>query len=98
MRSYWITFEDGSKGCCDGQTAGDAQFIAEHFTGKTVKDSDQYKYKADENPNIKPLPYPANPNIWLFEHPVHGKMPCFCFRPNECAGHGSCQSGRSCVD
>jgi len=100
MKAYWITFEDGTKACCEGQSAYDAQRIAEYLTDKKVKcgDAGGYNYNADENQNIQPLPYPATPIIWQHDHPISGKCPTFCYTPNHCAGHGSCTRNVSCDD
>lgn len=40
---------------------------------------------------VMPLPYPANPVIG-----ERSGTPAFCFKPNECAGHGACPRRRSC--
>lgn len=98
MKAFWITFEDGSKGCCEGQSAGDAMRIAEHVTAKKVAAHDEYQYSADKNPNIQPLPYPASERIWSFDHPVYGKTPSFCFKPDECCGKSSCPQNYSCTE
>ena len=92
MRAFWLTFTDGSEACCEGQNEYDAKRIAEHFTGKTVAGG---KY---ENIEAKPLPYPANPIIWAFEHPISGRTPTFCFTPKECVGRSSCPRNRACND
>lgn len=91
MQSYWLTFTDGSKACCQGQNPYDAKIIAEKFTGKTVA-GDKFR------PDAKPLPYPASPVIWQFDHPVNGKTPDFCCQPNRCAGLISCPLRRSCCE
>lgn len=93
MHGFWITFADGSKGYCQGQNAYDAIRIAEHITGKTaVFEGSKW------SPELKALPYPASPVIWQLDHPVNGKTPTFCFRPNECCGNTSCPQSRSCTD
>ena len=92
MKPWWITFTDGSKACCEGQSAYDVKRIAEHLTGKVVAGG---KY---EDIEAEGLPYPASPIIWRFDHPVFGMTPTFCFRPNECAGRSACPQGRSCTD
>ncbi len=92
MTSYWLTFTDGSKACCDGQNEYDAKVIAEKLTGKTVAGG---KYKDIE---AKPLPHPSSPNIWQFNHPVNGVCPQFCHSPNQCAGRGSCPQNYSCTE
>ncbi len=84
MRAYWITFDDGTSACCEGSSPDDATLIASKLTGKGVVDR-------------KPLPYPAAPCVWQFDHPVRGKHPIFCYTPNACAGRTSC-AGESCVD
>lgn len=93
MKGYWIKFTDGSSGYCQGQTPYDAVKIAEHLTGKAAIVGEK-KY----NPELKTLPYPAEPVIWQLDHPVNGKCPPFCFRPNECCGHLSCPQRRSCCE
>jgi len=92
VNSYWLTFTDGSRGCCDGQNEYDAKRIAEKITGKTVAGG-QYRDIA-----AKILPYPANPNIWQFDHPVSGKCPKFCYSPEECAGGSSCPKRYACSE
>lgn len=92
MQGFWITFTDGSQGYCEGSGEYDAKVIAEHFTKKTVGGGPW------ENFTMKPLPYPANPVIWQFEHPISGKCPAFCYRPKECAGKSSCPQNRACTE
>lgn len=94
MDGYWITFEDGSSGYCQGQCAFDAVLIAEKLTGKKAKVPLEEKWK----PNIPRLPYPAAPIIWQFDHPVNGKTPDFCYSPEKCKGCTSCPQNRSCTD
>jgi len=93
VNGYWITFTDGSKGYCEGQTPRDAVRIAEKLTGKTAVVGDN-KWA----PDLKTLPYPATPTIWQFDHPIDGKCPAFCFRPDQCAGCTSCPQNRSCTE
>lgn len=96
MQSYWLKFTDGTTACCQGQGLYDAKRIAEHLTGKTVSGG---QYESSDPPiEGKPLPYPAEPSIWKFEHPVVGKTPSFCFRPAQCAGRTSCPQSRACDD
>lgn len=92
MKSFWLTFTDGSEACCEGQNEYDAKIIAEKFTGKTVAGG---KYR---DIAAKELPYPATPVIWQFDHPVNGKCPTFCFRPKQCAGSSSCPRDRACTE
>lgn len=92
MKGFWVTFTDGSQGYCEGSSEYDAAKIAEHFSGKKVGGGPYQDF------TMKTLPYPANPVIWQFDHPIHGKCPTFCFRPKECAGKGSCPQNRSCTD
>ena len=91
MKSYWLTFTDGSKGCCQGKNEFDAKQIAEKLTGKTVSGG-KYKHIA-----AVVLPYPANPVIWQLDHPVTGKCPSFCFKPEQCKGRTSCPQNYSCT-
>lgn len=93
MRSFWIPFTDGSHGCCDGESEYDAVRIAEKFTGKTAVVGEN-KYK----PDIKSLPYPSSPNIWQYEHPLNGKCPLFCYRPEKCAGLSCCPNDPCCTN
>lgn len=101
MKPFWLTFEDGGQACCEGYNAEDATRIAEHLTDKTVKRPGKApSWWSKPAPDAEPLPYPANPCIWRFDHPVHGKTPAFCFRPKECAGKNCCPcpNGRACDD
>ena len=93
MQGFWLTFEDGSKGYCEGESAFDAVQIAEKIAGKTVKVGPN-KWK----PDVPQLPYPAQPIIWQFEHPVSGKCPAFCFKPLECVGKTACPQNYSCTE
>jgi len=93
MQGFWLTFTDGSKGYCQGGSPYDAVSIAEKLTGKTVVVGAN-KWK----PELKTLPYPANPVIWQLDHPVSGKTPSFCFRPDQCCGSTSCPQNRSCTE
>jgi hypothetical protein len=92
MRAYWLTFTDGSKSCCEGQSEYDAKMIAEKFTGKTVAGG---KYK---DIAAKSLPYPARPVIWQFEHPLNGKTPLFCHEPEKCQNKTACPQSYSCTE
>lgn len=92
MQAYWLTFTDGSRGCCEGQSAYDAKIIAEKLTGKTVAGG-QFKDIA-----AAVLPYPAEPIIWQHEHPVHPKCPPFCNTPSQCAGKSACPKSYACSE
>lgn len=92
MKTFWVTFTDKSEGCCEGQDAFDCKRIAEKVTGKKVAGG-EYKDFA-----IKELPYPANPIIWQFDHPCHGKCPAFCHSPKTCAGKTSCPKRYACSE
>jgi hypothetical protein len=85
MNNFWMTFEDGTAASCQGYDDYDAKKIAEKLSGKKVKE-------------CKPLPYPADPSIWKFDHPLHGKTPSFCFRPKECKGRTACPQAYSCTE
>lgn len=91
MQAYWLTFTDGSKGCCEGESEYDAKRIAEHLTGKTVAGGKYQDIVAEK------LPYPAKPVIWQLDHPIHGKCPEFCYKPEECKGRGACPRNPSCT-
>ena len=92
MQAYWITFTDGSKGCCEGQSAYVAKRIAEKVANKKVMGSEF----SDEGVEI--LPYPASPVIWQFDHPVTGKCPPFCHSPEQCKGGTSCPKSYACSE
>ena len=92
MQGFWLTFTDGTKGYCEGWDAFDAKQIAEKLTGKTVAGG-EYRDIAAQT-----LPYPANPIIWQFDHPVNGNRPAFCYRPNQCAGKSGCRNTPACTE
>lgn len=100
MTAYWITFEDGSKACCEGSSAYDAIKIAEKISGKKVSipEGKELYSEGVADEIAKPLPYPARPMIWQLDHPVHGKTPTFCHSPEKCLDKGRCQSERACND
>ena len=91
MTGYWLTFTDGTKGYCEGNSLYDAKMIAEHITKKKVAGG-EYK---DIDGQI--LPYPSTPVIWQFTHPIHGKTPTFCHSPEKCKGRTACPSHPSCT-
>jgi hypothetical protein len=93
MQGYWLTFTDGTRGYCEGGGAYDAVQIAEKLTGKTVVAGDN-KYQ----PKLDMLPYPATPVIWQLDHPVHGKCPPFCYKPDQCKGNTACPQNYSCTE
>lgn len=93
MQGYWITFKDGTAGYCEGENAYDAAQIAETLTGKSPVVGDN-KWK----PELKTLPYPANPVIWQYDHPLHGKCPAFCHDPKACAGRTACPKSYACSE
>ena len=92
MQAYWLTFTDGSHGCCEGQSGYDSKIIAEDITGKTVAGKEFKDFSAEI------LPYPAEPIIWQFNHPIHGSMPTFCISPETCKGHTSCPRSYACSE
>ncbi len=91
MNGYWMIFEDGSRGYCEGQTAYDAKHIAEHLTKKKVKGS----YTEMQ---AWVLPYPAEPVIWQFDHPIAGKRPTYCHTPENCKGNTGCPRRVACTE
>lgn len=93
MQGYWLKFTDGSRGYCQGESAYDAVQIAEKLTGKTAEVGDN-KWQ----PKVQTLPYPANPIIWQLDHPIGGKCPAFCHKPNQCAGKTACPQNYSCTE
>jgi len=94
MKGFWLTFEDGTQGYCEGNGPYDAVRIAEHVTKKKVKVPNGNQW----NPDVPALPYPATPIVWQFDHPVSGKFPAFCYTPKQCAGHTSCPKSHACSE
>jgi hypothetical protein len=92
VKGFWITFTDGTSGYCEGGNEFDAAQIAEKISGKKIGGG---PYK---NFTMKPLPYPAKPVIWQFDHPVNGKCPPFCYKPQQCAGKTSCPQNYACSE
>jgi hypothetical protein len=93
MEGFWITFTDGTSGYCEGLNAYDAARIAEKLTGKTAEVGPN-RWR----PELKRLPYPANPIIWQLDHPLSGKCPAFCISPEKCCGNTSCPRPYSCTE
>lgn len=85
MQGFWVKMEDGKKGYVEGESEYDAKGIAKHLLDSEVKE-------------IATLPYPASPVIWQLDHPVHGKTPNFCYRPQSCKGRTSCPTNPSCTN
>jgi hypothetical protein len=92
MQGYWITFTDGSQGYCEGESDYDAKQIAEKFSGKKVGGGEWKDFTMNK------LPYPANPIIWQYEHPISGKCPAFCHKPRQCQGRTVCPQSYSCTE
>lgn len=92
MNTYWLTFTDKTQAACQGGSEYDAKIIAEKITGKTVEGGKWRDIAAE------PIPYPAEPCVWKFEHPVHGKTPSFCHAPKQCKGRTSCPQNYSCTE
>jgi hypothetical protein len=93
MQTFWLKFTDGTEASCQGANAYDARRIAEHLSGKTI---DGPKYEG--GPNVVTLPYPADPCLWKFDHPCHGKAPSFCHAPRQCKGRTACPQNYSCTE
>lgn len=92
MKTFWLTFTDGTEASCQGESEFDAKQIAEKLTGKKVAGG---KYR---DIAAKPLPYPSIGCIWVFDHPVDGKCPQFCFGGKKCAGKTACPQSYSCTE
>lgn len=93
MKGYWLKFTDGSSGYCQGESEYDAKLIAEKVTGKVVAEGSR-----PGSINAQSLPYPATPVVWQFDHPVYGKTPAFCFKPEQCKGRTACPQSQSCTE
>jgi hypothetical protein len=101
MQPFWITFVDGSKACCEGQSVLDAVEIAEAVSGNKVAPAPGIKEPRkwiDTDWQVQRLPYPATPIIWQLDHPAHGKCPTFCSSPSKCAGRGACPQNYACSE
>lgn len=88
MQGFWIKYTlDGSTkaGYCQGFDERDAARITEKLTGGKFV-------------SAQPLPYPAQPIIWQFDHPVHGMCPPFCYSPESCAGRTACPKSYACSE
>jgi hypothetical protein len=87
MNGFWVTFEDGTAGYCETPKGSpdEAWRIAEKLTGKGVQ-------------KVAELPYPADPVIWQFDHPLHGKIPTFCYSPRDCQGKSACPKRYACTN
>lgn len=85
MKAYWIVFDDGTKGCCEGESSLTASAKAEELLCKKVLSASN-------------LPYPAQPLIWQYSHPSAGKCPPFCYQPDKCIGHRGCPRDYACSD
>jgi len=92
MKTFWLTFTDGSTGSCQGESEFHAKSIAEKLSGKKVAGGEY------QNIAAKPLPYPAEGCIWRFDDPVNGQCPTFCHEPRKCAGRTSCPQRYSCTE
>jgi hypothetical protein len=92
MKTFWITFTDGSEACCQGLSEYHTKQLAEHLTGKKVGGG-PYKCLT-----MKPLPYPAEPCIWKYTDPIIPACPSFCFDPKQCAGRTSCPRRYACTE
>lgn len=85
MKHFWVVFDDGSSGCCDGENDFEAKRIAEHVQKKTAS-------------AVNELPYAAKPTIWAFDHPIFGKPPAFCYTPEHCQGRKACPKNYACSE
>lgn len=92
MNTYWLTFTDGTEASCQGQSEYDAKQIAEKLTGKKVAGGEYRDIAAKHHP------YPSTNCIWIFDHPVTGKCPKFCFKGKECSGRTSCPQRYACTE
>ena len=92
MKTYWLTFKDGTSQSCQGESDYHAKLIAEKLTGKKVAGGDYRDIAA------KPLPYPSIGCIWRFDDPLRGKTPEFCHGGKQCAGHTACPKNYSCTE
>lgn len=92
MKTFWLTFTDGTGKSCQGESEYHAKLIAEKFTGLKVAGGDYQGIAAE------PLPYPSIGCIWRFDEPLHGKTPEFCHGGKQCAGRTSCPKNYSCTE
>ena len=84
MQSFWVTFDDGTKGSCEGEDASHAKILADLATNKRVT-------------SVAQIPHLAEPVIWTVND--YGSfVPSFCYRPEECKKSNRCAGFRSCCD
>ena len=81
---FWLTFAGRRAACMEAPTEEGARRDAAALTGHQVL-------------TAKRIPYPAAPRLRPFEHPKHGVMPAFCFRPEQCRGT-SCPQRYACTE
>lgn len=78
MTPYWLSFTDGTYGCCEGEKLTDAITRAEDITGKVVS-------------NGKCIPYPAVPVLWQSDNcPAFCYNPNRCAGKSSCPSDPAC--------
>jgi hypothetical protein len=93
---YWVTFDDGSKGCVELQ-------YRDQDLEKLVNDTMRYRKEFRKFKSAAMLPYPADPRLithydadWDTDRPV--ACPSFCYTPEECKGQSSCRKNPCCTE
>jgi hypothetical protein len=82
MTAFWVKFSSRKPGCVEAVTAEAAMEAVREL-----------------NPvSAERLPYPAAPRLVIVEYGEYGKMPSFCYEPEQCKGYSSCPQRRSCTD
>lgn len=86
---FWVIFTDGTKACVEAEGSDAAKLKAEKVSGKTVA-------------RWYGLPYAASPVIGDRIPYRFGEkdviQPTFCYKPDQCAGKGSCPQSWSCTE
>jgi hypothetical protein len=78
MTAYWLSFTDGTHGCCEGATLAGAITKAEDLTGKVTQAG-------------KHLPYFAVPVIWQSgDEPAFCHNPVRCAGRSSCPMDYAC--------
>ena len=82
----WIRFKEGKGGFVEADSHEEALRVAREATGRDPVSAHE-------------LPYPADPIIYqrpgTKERPA---CPAFCYRPEQCAGRGSCPQSYACSE
>ncbi|MNF99067.1 hypothetical protein D3C84_819530 [compost metagenome] len=85
VSAWWVKSETGRQGCIEALNEDEARLIGAAIMGDPIDECDK-------------LPYPAQPRLNAYQHPVHGVTPSFCYDPTSCKGRGCCPKNYSCTE